>query len=45
VHGANLRTVFNSFSDDDRSRLDALLDRLREVSDSTLTALDTPAVS
>jgi MarR family transcriptional regulator, 2-MHQ and catechol-resistance regulon repressor len=44
VHGANLRRVFDSFSDDDRSRLDALLDRLREVSDSSLTALDTPAV-
>ena len=37
VHGANLRTVFAAFSDADRSRLDALLDRLREVSDPTLS--------
>jgi MarR family 2-MHQ and catechol resistance regulon transcriptional repressor len=36
VHTANLRVVFAGFSDDDRSRLDALLDRLREVSDSSL---------
>ncbi len=38
VIGANLQGVFAGFSDDDRRRLDALLDRLREVSDSTLTA-------
>jgi MarR family transcriptional regulator, 2-MHQ and catechol-resistance regulon repressor len=36
VHAANLRAVFARFDDDDRSRLDALLDRLREVSDSPL---------
>ena len=38
VHGATLRTVFAGFSDADRSRLDALLDRLREVSDPTVAA-------
>jgi MarR family transcriptional regulator, 2-MHQ and catechol-resistance regulon repressor len=37
VHGANLRAVLAAFSDADRSRLDALLDRLREVSDPTLS--------
>jgi MarR family transcriptional regulator, 2-MHQ and catechol-resistance regulon repressor len=37
VHGTNLRAVFAAFSDADRSRLDALLDRLREVSDPTLS--------
>ena len=36
VHAANLRAVFERFDDDDRSRLDALLDRLREVSNSPL---------
>ncbi len=31
VHAANLRSVFAAFSDEDRSTLDALLDRLRAV--------------
>ena len=31
VHAANLRTVFDGFSDRDRATLDALLDRLRAV--------------
>jgi hypothetical protein len=31
-------TTPTTVGDDDRSRLDGLLDRLREVSDSTLTA-------
>ena len=29
IHAANLRSVFAAFSDEDRSTLDALLDRLR----------------
>ncbi|SHN60051.1 DNA-binding transcriptional regulator, MarR family [Geodermatophilus obscurus] len=31
VHAANLRSVFATFSDEDRNTLDALLDRLRPV--------------
>ena len=31
VHAANLRTVFDGFSDRDRATLDTLLDRLRAV--------------
>jgi len=38
VHAANLRSVFADFSDEDRSTLDALLDRLRAVHEPNLTA-------
>ena len=33
VHAVNLRSVFAGFSDEDRSMLDALLDRLRAVAE------------
>lgn len=38
VHAANLRSVFAAFSDEDRSTLDALLDRLRAVREPDLAA-------
>ena len=38
VHAANLRSVFADFSDEDRSTLDALLDRLRAVREPDLAA-------
>src|SRR3712207_145755 len=38
VHAANLRSVFAAFSDEDRSTLDALLDRLRAAPGAELAA-------
>lgn len=36
IHAANLRAVFATFDDDERTALDALLDRLRTVTGSSL---------
>jgi MarR family 2-MHQ and catechol resistance regulon transcriptional repressor len=38
VHAGNLRVVFADFDDEDRSTLDALLDRLRAVREPGLAA-------
>ncbi len=38
VHAANLRSVFAAFSDEERSTLDTLLDRLRAVREPDLAA-------
>lgn len=38
IHAAHLRSVFGEFSDEERSTLDALLDRLRAVSAPDLAA-------
>ena len=38
IHAANLRVVFADFDDEDRSTLDALLDRLRAVREPDLAA-------